>query len=909
MDDYEKARDALNYIDPNLPRSDWVKIGTALKNHFGEDGKQLFQEFSERGEGYKKQSFEHTWKSLDPTRSSIGTLFYQAKQYGYQQPRNERPITSVETETAKAEREAKRAEEARFAAEERAKKVEQARKYVSISKDADFTHPYLQKKGIDTPEGIAGLKHYKTHNNHLLYIPIQDKDGNIQGVQRIFPDGNKGIVGNKVGGFFVMGDLSEAREKGVILAEGYATAYALHKNSDHTPVVVGFDAHNIINVAKILKDKLPEDTKLIVAADNDIHLEKAGKTNEGIAGAKQAVAAFGQNATMIYPTFPPEVISGKMSDFDDYQRNVNSEGIKQAIDQAKAKLGLSTELNKEQGINPMEKQPENTSAASEQQIPTEAPSPLPVDEKPPAPLERTKEEEAVPDLPPPMSDAEIMASMGQSPDYEQDYYQPETYNSIELGKTEEKAVEQQKVAEPTRRQSSVPADGERIVTVGSAPYLHNDQNKESPYIVLERDGKERTVWGVDIPDAMERSGAEVGDRIRLHSLGKQPVEVEVPIYDKNGEVIGMETKAAYRNIFDMEIVREQDKQKEAESSAQDYRRDAIEQASHDTDIQEQIQHGEAPDSMKDKADKAFAIANDPELQRSQADYEDSMRRQNAEQAQLEFRIPDSVAAQYRTNGNEKYMLDPRTDKLAIDARSENILKTRNNDKKTIKNMLAIAETNGWQNIKVKGSPEFKKEMWLQARLKGLEVQGYKPSEQDKKLLETRKAQLERGINSISKENNPSQQVRQTSGKLMGYGVGIHPNNKEGKNTYYVDIQKSNGQTERLYGHGLRDAIIQSKAERGDNITLTKTGHNGKNNTWQADVSKQKTASQKLIDAARTSGSPEALKMAQQAFARDHLAKRAEQTIKADREARRNVGQEVKPPQKQKEKSADIEMTR
>lgn len=823
MDDYEKARDALNYIDPNLPRSDWVKIGTALKNHFGEDGKQLFQEFSERGEGYKKQSFEHTWKSLDPTRSSIGTLFYQAKQYGYQQPRNDRPITSVETETAKAEREAKRAEEARFAAEERAKKVEQARKYVSISKDADFTHPYLQKKGIDTPEGIAGLKHYKTQNNHLLYIPIQDKDGNIQGVQRIFPDGNKGIVGNKVGGFFVMGDLSEAREKGVILAEGYATAYALHKNSDHTPVIVGFDAHNIINVAKILKDKLPEDTKLIVAADNDIHLEKAGKTNEGIAGAKQAVAAFGQNATMIYPTFPPEVISGKMSDFDDYQRHVNAEGIKQAISQAKAKLGLSTEMSKEQGINPMENQPENTSAASEQQIPTEAPSPLLVDEKPPISLERTKEEEAVPDLPPPMSDAEIMASMGQSPDYEQDYFQPDTYNSIELGKAEEQAVEQQKVAEPTIQLSAV----------------------------------------------------------------------------ENGQ------------------------QKEAESAAQDYRRDAIEQAIHDTDIQEQIQHGEAPDSMKDKADKAFAIANDTELQRSQADYEESMRRQNAEQAQtatlpeskpqnqpqLEFRIPDSVAAQYRTNGNEKYMLDPRTDKLAIDARSENILKTRNNDKKTIKNMLAIAETNGWQNIKVKGSPEFKKEIWLQASLKGLEVQGYKPSEQDKKLLETRKAQLERGINSISKENNPSQQVRQTSGKLMGYGVGVHPNNKEGKNTYYVDIQKSNGQTERLYGHGLRDAIIQSKAERGDNITLTKTGHNGKNNTWQADVSKQKTASQKLIDAARTSGSPEALKMAQQAFARDHLAKRAEQTIKADREARRNVEQEVKLPQKQKEKSADIEMTR
>lgn len=855
MDDYEKARDALNYIDPNLPRSDWVKVGTALKSHFGEDGKQLFQEFSERGEGYKTQSFEHTWKSLDPSRASIGTLFYQAKQYGYQQPRNERPITSAESEAAKAERAAKREEEARRSAEERAKNVEQARKYVSISKAADFTHPYLQKKGIDTPEGITGLKHYKTQNNHLLYIPIQDKDGNIQGVQRIFPDGNKGIVGNKVGGFFVMGDLEQAREKGVILAEGFATAYALHKHSDHTPVVVGFDAHNIVNVAKILKEKLPEDTKLIVAADNDLHLEKAGKTNEGIAGAKQAVAAFGQNATMIYPTFPPEVISGKMSDFDDYQRHVSTEGIKQAISEAKSKLGLSTEQTKGQGISPMEKQPKNTSATIERPTPAEAPPSFPVDEKPPVSLEQAKEsrpdkeqhpalsgniqqetlpteekkpeaKHSAPDIPPPMSDVEIMAIMGQTPEYERDYYPPEAYNSIEPVTAKEQTTEQQKaqVAEPT----------------------------------------------------------------------------EPPAATENNQ------------------------QKETEAAMQAYRRDAVEQAIHNTDIQEQIQHGEAPDSMKDKADKAFAIANDPELQRSQADYEDSMKRQNAEQAQaaapiekhepepsnqppLEFRIPEGVAAQYRTNGNEKYMLDPRTDKLAIDARSENILKTRNNDKKTIENMLAIAETNGWQNIKVKGSPEFKKEMWLQARLKGLEVQGYKPSDQDKKLLETRQAQLERGINSISKDNSQTQQARQTRGKLIGYGVGVHPNSKEGKNTYYVDIQTANGQQERLYGHGLRDAILQSKAERGDNITLTKTGHNGKNNTWQADISKQKTASQQLIDAARTSGSPEALKMAQQAFARDHLAKRAEQTIKADREARRNISQEVKPPQK--DKAADIEMTR
>ena len=65
-DDYNRAREALTYIDPNIDRLSWIKIGTALKNEFGEDGKELFQEFSQRGDSYDPRGFEHTWKSLDP---------------------------------------------------------------------------------------------------------------------------------------------------------------------------------------------------------------------------------------------------------------------------------------------------------------------------------------------------------------------------------------------------------------------------------------------------------------------------------------------------------------------------------------------------------------------------------------------------------------------------------------------------------------------------------------------------------------------------------------------------------------------------------------------------------------------------------------------------------------------------
>ncbi|QEY25791.1 LPD7 domain-containing protein [Neisseria zalophi] len=120
----------------------------------------------------------------------------------------------------------------------------------------------------------------------------------------------------------------------------------------------------------------------------------------------------------------------------------------------------------------------------------------------------------------------------------------------------DKRKQESQVEKATKTIASVEV-GERIVDVGTAHYRHDPDEQLSPYIVLEREGKERTVWGVDIPDAMARSGAEVGDRIHLHRLGKQPVEIEVNVRDEDGKVIGTEKKEVERNLFRMEIVQEQ----------------------------------------------------------------------------------------------------------------------------------------------------------------------------------------------------------------------------------------------------------------------------------------------------------------------------------------------------------------
>lgn len=137
--------------------------------------------------------------------------------------------------------------------------------------------------------------------------------------------------------------------------------------------------------------------------------------------------------------------------------------------------------------------------------------------------------------------------------------------------------------------------GERIVDVGTAHYRHNPQEQLSPYIVLEHEGKERTVWGVDIPDAMARSGAEIGDRIRLHKLGRQPVEIEVPVRDEHGKITGTEKKEVERNLFRMEIVQDHRQRQDKEAPERE-----AEKVSSKPDVE-----------MLSKADKMMAQSNIP----------------------------------------------------------------------------------------------------------------------------------------------------------------------------------------------------------------------------------------------------------------------------------------------------------
>lgn len=927
MADYDEIRTALSHIGAD-DREMWIRMGAAVKDELGEDGFQLWDEWSQMGNGYNPRDAKAAWKSFKPGFIGIGTLFHHARQNGWRPGKPYVPLSDAEKARRQAESEAKRIEAERLRLEGYERVKGTAQRIWAQSVPATPEHPYLISKGITDPAVIAGIRQNEYRGSLNLQIPVF-YDNQLHNLQSIDPSGDKRFLkdGRKDGGYMVVGDASKITN-GVVIAEGFATAASIHQATGQ-PVIVAFDAGNMVKVSETLARNLPSDTKVTIAVDNDA-------SGKGLHSARQAAAFFGGRAVAIEPEFTMQQIQtfqqsagldkqGRPklpSDYNDLHRLAGVEAVRKALTEGRnlatseVEVPVQTDTEMEQAIadeiaewqerqqaeergrktespdrsseNPVT---EHTGRQKEDEMtqPSEAPQaataeqaetngieytarrreqktepyqpidpehpygigrtgshfgdtpPLETDEngkakyfyesdfakyqlddartdiryvrtspdaiqkdldaagdinfyygitengrtvmftktehgwESPQPGSRPKpaqdKAEPTPQLEPDTEPLRDLQDDGRKAVLDLNYHIPPDsiahryivsdgkYMSAENGTTvmftdkgnklstarsdaqtvndmlevvrekgwesikltgnkdfkramylaaesrgirtsgyrptkedlayldrlrEERAlngVEGQHTREPVkagenthpdssqkrsseksdpaRGQPSAPDNGERIVSVGTAPYQHDTKNQNSPYIVLERDGRERTVWGGDIPDAMERSGVEVGNRIRLHSLGRQQVEVEVPVYDKDGNVTGTEIKSAYRNMFDMEIVREQDKQKDREtvvaqpdtvalSKADEMLAqsktpsDAAINTSHAADTQagvplQGIGQGEVPAEVAVHAAKMKSDALDTRLQSSKAVYMDKAGKlSKANKSHLQF---------------------------------------------------------------------------------------------------------------------------------------------------------------------------------------------------------------------------------------------------------------------------------
>ncbi|MCE3232799.1 MAG: inner rane protein [Rickettsiaceae bacterium] len=191
---------------------------------------------------------------------------------------------------------------------------------------ANTLHAYLLKKKV----AAYGIR--QSRNN--LVIPLYDAKGEIHTLQFISPEGKKSFLpgGAKKHHFFMIGNMDACQR--IYLCEGYATGATIYE-AIQEPVVIAFDASNLLFVAENLKQTYPH-AQIIICADND----QWSNENTGVEKAQEAARVI--QTLICIPDFQRLDITQKPTDFNDLMLLAGMEEVKRQIH-----LALEANIDKE----------------------------------------------------------------------------------------------------------------------------------------------------------------------------------------------------------------------------------------------------------------------------------------------------------------------------------------------------------------------------------------------------------------------------------------------------------------------------------------------------------------------------------------------------------------------------------
>lgn len=339
----DEAEQALGFIDPNITREEWVRVGMALKSEYGEEGFALFDTWSADGVSYDKANLKTTWRSIKAGGSvTIGTLIAMGTEGGWERQRKEMPAEErarlgaardLRRKQLEEQAVAEAAEEAAWYERVSAVCMALADKYLAPSGRSGYLTAkkvpafgllfvprgivvvtYITEQRIEIISGKDQVSNFFNRRKsgeidpetttflYLKYgtiaVPMRDADGKLWSMQFINEQGTKLFpkFGRKKGLYHLVADTGTIRapeyhliEPPPVLAqaEGYSTAASIHMATGW-PVAVAFDAGNMLPVAAALRGVYP-DADFLLCGDNDQH----NKKNAGLEGARAAAEAVG----------------------------------------------------------------------------------------------------------------------------------------------------------------------------------------------------------------------------------------------------------------------------------------------------------------------------------------------------------------------------------------------------------------------------------------------------------------------------------------------------------------------------------------------------------------------------------------------------------------------------------------
>lgn len=195
-----------------------------------------------------------------------------------------------------------------------------------------------------------------------------------------------------------------------------------------------------------------------------------------------------------------------------------------------------------------------------------------------------------------------------------------------------------------------------------------------------------------------------------------------------------------------------------------------------------------------------------------------------------------VASESQKDGSDRearLYADERKEYLAFKATDDRLV-TRIAAAEVIRDMVSVAQHRQWEALHVRGSVEFRREAWLEASARGMDVKGYQPSELDRQALADQRAAWERAqaratdVEARSTSDRPLQADRLdydrgVSGRLMEVGFGPYRNRADAEPSTYVAIELDDGRRHQVWGAGVVTDVADSGARPGDRISLRRDG--------------------------------------------------------------------------------------
>ncbi len=279
----ERMRQALHFI-PASDRETWVRMGMAIKSELGDEGFELWDEWSRQDDSHDPRSARDVWRSISENgKVGPGTLFHKAKSNGWSDD-GARWVPSPEEQAMRQQEADRRAAQGEAEiSHARAKTAGLADKILKAATKAQPDHSYLVRKCVRPPptlreiqvDAAAAIMGYAPAASGiplagpLLVVPVTVGD-KLSTLELIDGDGRKAALagrGTKAGGYWAAQSLPADGGDGSVLliGEGVATVLSAREATGH-PAIACFANTNLKQVAEVIHERYPA-AEIVVLAD------------------------------------------------------------------------------------------------------------------------------------------------------------------------------------------------------------------------------------------------------------------------------------------------------------------------------------------------------------------------------------------------------------------------------------------------------------------------------------------------------------------------------------------------------------------------------------------------------------------------------------------------------------------